>query len=63
MLLDVILEMWVPGTGCIQQGWSDCGGVGSCSNFGVAVTRVPSQKTKHLFPFPAVMETHLDHVK
>ena len=46
-LLDVCLELWVPGTGCILEDGSDRGGEGcpgSASD--VAVTEVSSLKVK-----------------
>lgn len=42
-LMDVLLEIWVPGTGFILQDGSDHGGVGSYSDFDV------------LFPYIDVM--------
>ena len=46
-MLDVLLEIWVVGTGCIFQDGSNYSDVGSCSDFDVAVTQVPSQNAKH----------------
>ena len=57
-LVDVLLELWVPGTGCILQGGFKHGGVDSCSDF-----KVPSQKTKHSVSFPGVIQTCLDDVR
>ena len=36
-LLDVLLDIWVPSTGCILQDGSDRGGVGSCSDLFVGI--------------------------
>ena len=46
-VLDVLLEIWVPGTGCIFQDGSNYSDIGSCSDFDTAVSQVPSQNTKH----------------
>ena len=36
-LLDVLLDIWVPSTGCILQDGSDRGGVGSCFDLFVGI--------------------------